>query len=154
MITVQRPVNLSGYRVRGWLSRRAAWPRRAAASGPRGPGPAALGPRELAESGRREEGAVARVVLASGVGSVEPGVVEEAVDVRQPQPAGRLPEQPRRNATPPMRLADAQAADIGPSAVPGQPFSFLERLHLDVADHVLAERGGQAAAIGPHRPAQ
>jgi hypothetical protein len=67
----------------------------------------------------------------------------------QAQPVGGLPEQPGPDAAAAVGRPDVQVADVGPAAVPGQPFSFLEGLNLDVADHLLAEHGGQAAAVDP-----
>ena len=46
-----------------------------------------------------------------------------------------------------------QVADVGPAAVPGQPLSLIQDLRLDVADHLLAEHGGLAAAVDPDRTA-
>jgi hypothetical protein len=56
----------------------------------------------------------------------EPRVGEQALGLRQPQPVGRLPEQPGGDAAAAMLLCDVQVADVGPPAVPGEPLLRLE----------------------------
>ena len=115
--------------------------------------PPALSAGEFAEAHRREEGPVVLVADPAGIRPLEPGVIEQPVDVAQLEPVGRLPEQPRPDALAPVPLGDTQVADVGPSCGPGEPLSLVERLHLDVPDHVRPEHGGQAAAVDPDRPA-
>jgi selenocysteine-specific elongation factor len=109
---------------------------------PNWPGPSAFGPGEFAEADGGQEGPVSVVILPAGVGAFQPGVVEQPADLGQTEPVGGLPEQPGPDPLAAVSRPDVQVADIGPPAVPGQPFSFVQRLCLDVADHLLAEHGG------------
>ena len=104
--------------------------------------PPALSAGEFAEAHRREEGPVVLVADPAGIRPLEPGVIEQPVDVAQLEPVGRPPEQPRPDALAPVPLGDTQVADVGPSCGPGEPLSLVERLHLDVPDHVRPEHGG------------
>jgi len=119
-----------------------------------GPGPAPRGAGELAEANGGQEGAVVVVTASAGVGAFQPGVVEQPADPGRAQPVGGLPEQPGPDAAATVRRHDVQVADIGPPGVPGQSFSLRQGVNLDVADHLLAERGGQAASVDPDRAAR
>src|SRR5215472_9345326 len=132
-----------------WVMSRTGLGRSTAVPGSR---PSALGAGEFAEAGRREERPVAGVVLADGILALQPGVVEEALDLRQPQPVRRLPQQPGCDSAATMPVGDAQVPDVGPPPVPGQPLSLLENLYLDVADRGCACDGRQAGAVHPERP--
>jgi hypothetical protein len=63
-----------------------------------GPRPSPLGAGEFAEAGCGKERPVAGVVLAGGILAFQPRVVEEALDLCQPKPVGRLPQQPGRHS--------------------------------------------------------
>ncbi len=117
------------------------------------PGPPARGPGQLAKAHGGQEGPVVVVVQPAGIGTLQPGVVEQAAHPSQPEPVGGLPEQPGSHAAAAVRGHDMQVADVGPAAVPGHPLALVQDLRLDVADHLLAEHGGQAAAVDPDRPA-
>jgi hypothetical protein len=119
------------------------------------PRPPACRAGQLAEAHGGQEGPVVVVVaLPGGIGAFQPGVVEQAAHPGQPEPVRGLPEQPRSHATAAVPGRDIQVADVGPAAVPGHPLALVQDLRLDVADHLLAEHGGQAAAVDPDRPAQ
>src|ERR1022692_62092 len=117
------------------------------------PAPAELGTGELTEADRGKERAGVRIVLAHRVLARQPGVVQETLYLRQSQPLGRPPEQPRPDTLAAMLLGDAQVANIGPPAVPLQPFALFEYLDLDVANHVIPEQGRQPGSVHPYRPA-
>jgi selenocysteine-specific elongation factor len=117
------------------------------------PGPPARGAGQLAETHGEQEGPVVVVIQPAGVGALQPGVVEQAVRPGQPEPAGRVPEQPGSHPAAAVPGCDVQVADVGPAAVPGQPLSGVQDLRLDVADHLIAEHGGQATAVDPDRAA-
>lgn len=117
-----------------------------------GPRPSALGAGEFAEARCREERPVAGVVLAGGILAFQPRVVEEALDLSQPKPVGRLPQQPGRHSAAAVLLGDVKIADVGPSPVPRQPLSLLKGFYLDVADHLLVQDGRQTGAVQPDRP--
>jgi selenocysteine-specific elongation factor len=119
-----------------------------------GPGPAPRGAGKLAEADGRQKGTVVVVTASAGVGAFQPGVVEQPADPGQAQPVGGLPEQPGPDAAATVRRHDVQVADIGPPGVPGQSFSLRQGVNLDVADHLLAEHGGQAASVDPDRAAR
>jgi selenocysteine-specific elongation factor len=118
-----------------------------------GAGPAPRGAGQLAEADGGQEGPVVVVALATGIGALQPGVVEQSADLGQAKPVGGLPEQPGPDPAAAVGRYDVQIADIGPPAMPGQPLSRVQGLQLDIADHVLAEHGGQAAAVDPDRTA-
>ena len=117
------------------------------------PGPPACGAGQLAEAHGGQEGPVVVVAQPAGIGALQPGVVEQARHLGQPEPVGGLAEQPGSHAATAVAGCDMQVADVGPAAVPGQPLSLIQDLRLDVADHLLAEHGGQAAAVDPDRAA-
>ena len=83
--------------------------------GSAGPGPPPLGPSEFQKAGCGKERPVVR---ESGrcVLALQPRVVEQPLDLRQPQPVGCLPEQPGRDPAAAIRFGDAEVADVGPSA--------------------------------------
>src|SRR5690348_14237947 len=117
------------------------------------PGPPARGAGQLAEAHGGQEGPVVGIAQPAGIGALQPGVVEQAAHPGQPEPVGGLAEQPRSHAAAAVRGRDVQVADVGPAAVPGHPLSGVQDLGLDVADHLLAEHGGEAAAVDPDRTA-
>jgi selenocysteine-specific elongation factor len=117
------------------------------------PGPPARGAGQLAEAHGGQEGPVVVVAEPAGIGALQPGVVEQAVHPGQPEPLGGLPEQPGPHTVAAVAGRDVQVADVGPAAVPGQPLALVQDLRLDVADHLLAEHGGLAAAVDPDRAA-
>jgi selenocysteine-specific elongation factor len=119
-----------------------------------GPGPAPCGASQFAEADGGQEGPVVVVAVPAGVGALEPGVIEQPADLGQAQPVGGLAEQPGPDAAAAVGRQDVQVADVGPPGVPGKPFAFLQGLDLDVADHLLAEHGRQAAAVDPDRTAR
>jgi hypothetical protein len=51
-----------------------------------------------------------------------------------------------------MGLRDLEVAEVSPSAMARQPLSLRKDLELDVADHLLAEHGGQPGAVDADRP--
>ena len=116
-------------------------------------GPPPRGAGQLAEARGGQEGPVVGVAQPAGIGALQPGVVEQAAYPGQAEPGGGLPEQPRSHPAAAVAGRDMQVADVGPAAVPGQPLSGVQDLRLDVADHLLAEHGGQAAAVDPDRTA-
>lgn len=79
-----------------------------------GPSPSSLGAGEFQEAGCCQECPVAGVILAGGILAFKPRVVQEALDLRQPQPVSRLPEQPRGDSAAAMLLSDMKVADVGP----------------------------------------
>jgi selenocysteine-specific elongation factor len=117
------------------------------------PGPAARGAGQLTEAHRGQERPVVVVVQPAGIGALQPGVVEQAAHPGQAEPGGGLLEQPGSHPAAAVSGCDMQVADVGPAAVPGQLFSLIQELRLDVADHLLAEHGGKAAAVDPDRSA-
>jgi selenocysteine-specific elongation factor len=117
------------------------------------PGPPARGAGQLAEAHGGQEGPVVVIAEPAGIGAFQPGVVEQAAHLGQAEPGGGLPEQPGSHPAAAVAGCDMQVADVGPAAVPGQPLSGIQDLRLDVADHLLAEHGGQAAAVDPDRTA-
>ncbi|HEX3188776.1 MAG TPA: SelB C-terminal domain-containing protein [Streptosporangiaceae bacterium] len=117
------------------------------------PGPPACGAGQLAEAHGGQEGPVVAVAQPAGIGALQPGVVEQAAHPGQAEPGGGLPEQPGSDPAAAVSGHDMQVADVGPAAVPGQPLSMVQDLRLDVADHLLAEHGGQPAAVDPDRTA-
>jgi selenocysteine-specific elongation factor len=117
------------------------------------PGPPARGAGQLTEAHGGQEGPVAVVAQPAGIGALQPGVVEQAAHPGQAEPGGGLPEQPGSDPAAAVAGHDIQVADVGPAAVPGQPLSGVQDLGLDVADHLLAEHGGKAAAVDPDRTA-
>jgi selenocysteine-specific elongation factor len=116
-------------------------------------GPPARGAGQFAEAHGGQEGPVVGVAQPAGIGALQPGVVEQAAHLGQAEPGGGLPEQPGSHPAAAVAGRDMQVADVGPAAVPGQPLSLIQHLRLDVADHLLAEHGGQAAAVDPDRTA-
>ncbi len=68
---------------------------RARMKGHRGSESIPLSTAELQEAGRGQECPVAGVILAGGILALQPGIAEQALSLRQPQPVGRLPDQPR-----------------------------------------------------------
>lgn len=86
------------------------------------PAPPELIAGQFPEPGCRKERAVPRVVAAHRIAALKPGVVQQPLDLRQPEPVGCLTEQPCRDTLTAVLPGDAQVADIGPSAVPGPPF--------------------------------
>jgi selenocysteine-specific elongation factor len=116
-------------------------------------GPHARGAGQLAEAHGGQEGPVVVIVEPAGIGALQPGVVEQAAHPGQAEPGGGLPEQPGSHPAAAVAGRDMQVADVGPAAVPGQPLSLIEDLRLDVADHLLAEHRGLAAAVDPDRTA-
>jgi selenocysteine-specific elongation factor len=117
------------------------------------PGPPACGAGQLAEAHGGQEGPVVVIALRGRIGALQPGVVQQPADLGQPKPVGRLAEQPGAHPAAAVPGRYVQVAYVGPAAVPGQPLWIAEDLGLDVADHLLAEDGGQAAAVDPDRPA-
>jgi len=117
-------------------------------------GPPAGGTGQFAEADGGQEGPVVVVAASAGIGAFQPGVVEQAADLGQAQPLGGLAEQPGPDAAAAVGRPDVQVADVGPPGVPGHPFSVRQGVNLDVADHLLAEQGGQAAAVDPDRTAR
>jgi selenocysteine-specific elongation factor len=117
------------------------------------PGPSARGAGQLAEAHGGQEGPVVVVALPGGIGALQPGVIQQPADLGQPEPVGRLAEQPGSHAAATVPGQDVQVAHVGPAAVPGLPLSGVQDLRLDVADRLPAEDSGQAAAIDPHRAA-
>jgi len=114
-------------------------------------GPHARGAGQLAEAHGGQEGPVVVIGEPAGIGALQPGVVEQAAHPGQAEPGGGLPEQPGSHPAAAVAGRDMQVADVSPAAVPGQPLSLIQDLRLDVADHLLAEHRGLAAAVDPDR---
>ena len=64
-----------------------------------------------------QERAVVRIAAPAGVGPFEPGVIQQPVDACQPQPVGRLAEQPGGDATAAVPLGDMQVPTSAHPAV-------------------------------------
>jgi hypothetical protein len=79
-------------------------------------------------------------------------VAEQSLGLCEPQPASGLPEQPGGDSAAAMLACDMQVADLGPPAVPGQPFALVDDLDLDVADYFVAQHHRQAGPAGANRP--
>src|SRR5262249_6729303 len=88
--------------------------------------PSPPGAGQCGEAGRGKKGLVAGIAPAGGLLPLQPRVVQEALDLRQPQPVSRLSQQPGCDSAAAMPLGDTQVADVGPPPMPGQPLSLLE----------------------------
>src|SRR6266851_9990702 len=94
------------------------------------PAPPKLIARQFPEPDGGKERAVIRIVAAHRIPALQPGIVPEPLDLRQLKPGRCVSEQPRRDALTAVRPGDAQVADTGRSAVPGQPLALVESLHF------------------------
>jgi hypothetical protein len=91
---------------------------------------------------------VVGVVLATGVGAVEPGVVEELVDVCQAQPVSCLPEQPGRYAAAPMKPASFARGSMGQQArASTRRSTWISLLSLQAVRQGLTSVTGRTAPV-------
>jgi hypothetical protein len=82
------------------------------------------------------------------LGAVGLDVAQQPVRAGQPEPVGRVSDQPAPDAATAVRRLDVQLPDLRPSGQPGHRAAHGQiALHLVEADHPVVQDGVEAGAV-------